>query len=420
VKVFWAWQADLPGEISRHLIRKCLEEAIDRLKQPPDIEEPPDVSRRNDLHLDHDTKGLRGSPEIAHEIFKKIGTSTVVVADVTPIGRGPDRPPKDGKRQQAKPLINSNVAIELGYAYGKLGTDAFIPVLNKAYGDEDGLPFDIAHRRHPIEYDLKAGATTEEIEKEKKKLVEQFVIALKPYLANMPAASVPRFNEAQPIIGTAIYFHDGEVLAHSERPPVDHIMPFRSVFYMRVFPYAVQEGHLDIHNLQRNAINYGRFGLEGGWLSRRNKYGVIVGSPAGNTANLDAVLQFFRTGEIWGINAEILRQGEHGQIQYLHTYPLEEILIAGLQSAMRFHQEVSHIALPFVVEVGVAGVAGRVIAHTGYVMNSYSPVLASDTITHRAVLHKGDGQTLISFLVEFFEKLNKDAGVPRPKGLYGR
>ena len=87
MKVFWAWQADLPGKISRHLIREALEAAIEQLKQPRDIEEPPVESRRGDLHLDHDTKGLKGSPEIAHEIFTKIAAATVVVADVTPVGR---------------------------------------------------------------------------------------------------------------------------------------------------------------------------------------------------------------------------------------------------------------------------------------------------------------------------------------------
>jgi hypothetical protein len=132
------------------------------------------------------------------------------------------------------------------------------------------------------------------------------------------------------------------------------------------------------------------------------------------------VFQYFRSGEIWGINADILRQGERGRDHYLYTYPLEEILVAGLLSATRFHQELSGIAPPFVIEVGVVGLAGRTIAHNGYVLSSASPVLASDTITHRAVLHKIDGQTLVSFLMEFFEKLNKDAGVPRPKGLYGR
>src|SRR5260221_5967170 len=149
MKVFWAWQADLPGKISRHLIREALEEAIEQLRQPRDIEEPDAESRRGDLHLDHDTKGLKGSPEIAHEIFKKIAAATVVVADVTPVGRGPDRPDKDGKPQKPKPLMNPNVAIELGYAYGKLSTESFLAVINEAYGNVDSLPFDIIHRRYP-------------------------------------------------------------------------------------------------------------------------------------------------------------------------------------------------------------------------------------------------------------------------------
>jgi hypothetical protein len=40
---------------------------IERLKQPRDIEEPLEDARRDDLHLDHDTKGLTGSPEAAPE-----------------------------------------------------------------------------------------------------------------------------------------------------------------------------------------------------------------------------------------------------------------------------------------------------------------------------------------------------------------
>src|SRR5689334_11472289 len=139
MKVFWAWQADIPGKIARHFVRDALEEAIDRLKQPRDIEEPPEESRRNDLHLDHDTKGLKGSPEIAAEIFKKIDAAAVVVADVTPVGTAPA---KEG--ETPKPLMNPNVAIELGYAFGKLGTDCFLPVLNTAFGNVQGLPFDIA------------------------------------------------------------------------------------------------------------------------------------------------------------------------------------------------------------------------------------------------------------------------------------
>ena len=129
MKVFWAWQADTPGKISRHFVRQALEDAIDRLRQPKDIEEPPEEARRANLHIDHDTKGLRGSPEIAHEIFKKIAASEVLVADVTPVGSSA------ATSTSQKSLMNPNVAIELGYAFGKIGTDRFLAVLNLAFGD---------------------------------------------------------------------------------------------------------------------------------------------------------------------------------------------------------------------------------------------------------------------------------------------
>jgi hypothetical protein len=220
MKVFWAWQADLPGGISRHFVRDALAEAIERLKQPPDIEEPSEESRRDDLHLDHDTKGLRGSPEVAREIFSKIDASTVVVADVTPIGRGPDRPAKEGRLQNPKPLMNPNVAIELGYAFGKLGSDCFLPILNGVFGDESSLPFDIAHRRHPLVYYLTLDAKPAEIKKEKKKLVDKLLVALEPYLSEpSSAAAAPEFTEAVPKIGGAIYFLDDEVLVPLSHKP---------------------------------------------------------------------------------------------------------------------------------------------------------------------------------------------------------
>jgi len=412
MKVFWAWQADIDGKIARHLVREALEEAIDRLKQPRDIEEPPEESRRNDLHLDHDTKGLRGSPEIAHEIFKKIDASTVVIADVTPVGIVPSK--------DRKPLMNPNVAIELGYAFGKLGTDCFLPVLNLAYGDEKTLPFDITHRRNPITFNLIEGAPSVDIKQARKALVTQFVVALEPYLVDLTGKkSAPPFPAAPAKIGKAIYFAEGEVLHRVDHLNANFVMPFRTVFYMRLQPRIPLAGNLDIHMLMQHSGRYALFGHLPGGYGAQNKYGVLHGMPAGNTNNFDSVIQYFRTGEIWGINADILRQGERGLHKYVFTGPLENTLIQGLQRALQFHQDVTHIQPPFYVEVGIVGVAGWQLAHTGYVIER-APVLASDEIIHSAVLNNADDPTQQSFLLEFFEKLNLDSGVPRPKGLYGR
>ena len=114
MKVFWFWQSDHDGKISHYLIRDALEAAIEKLKLPQDIGEPTEAERRANLELDHDTKGETGWTDIADSIFKKIENSAVFVADVTPVGRTSLRP--GNKRAAAKPIMNPNVAIELGYA----------------------------------------------------------------------------------------------------------------------------------------------------------------------------------------------------------------------------------------------------------------------------------------------------------------
>ena len=137
MKVFWAWQSDHPREISRDVIRTALEGAIEHLKQERDVVEAPEESR-NDVHLDHDTKGLTGSPDVARSILEKIQACTVFVGDVTPVGITPDIIGNEGIKP-GRPLVNSNVAIEYGFALRKLTDSAVIGVLNLAYGEPTDL-----------------------------------------------------------------------------------------------------------------------------------------------------------------------------------------------------------------------------------------------------------------------------------------
>ena len=110
------------------------------MREPQDIEEPSEREAREALHLDHDRKGVAGSPDLAPTIFKKIEQSAVFVADVTPIGYA-----GNGDEPGQKPLINSNVAIEYGYALRALGDEAILMVQNVHYGDRESLPFDLKH-----------------------------------------------------------------------------------------------------------------------------------------------------------------------------------------------------------------------------------------------------------------------------------
>jgi hypothetical protein len=109
--IFYSWQSDRPGKTGRHFIRSCLEAAIAELN----VEVVTDEASRPDIELDHDTKGIPGSPYLANVILAKIKASSVFIADVTPVGASQDR----------KPLTNPNVAIELGYALSSVGTERY-------------------------------------------------------------------------------------------------------------------------------------------------------------------------------------------------------------------------------------------------------------------------------------------------------
>ena len=72
MKVFWSWQADIPGKIGRHFVRDAISEAIELLKTDKDIIETDEREARDALELDQDRQGIPGSPDLAATIFRKI------------------------------------------------------------------------------------------------------------------------------------------------------------------------------------------------------------------------------------------------------------------------------------------------------------------------------------------------------------
>jgi|SRR5580658_165497 hypothetical protein len=177
MKIFWSWQSDTPEQIGKYLVRDALKAAIAKLKQSDDIEEP----TRDDLHLDQDTQGTTGSPDLVPTILGKIEKSEVVVADVTTVGK------TDG----AKGLINSNVAIELGYALRACTDARVILVFNKYYGTHEDLPFDLRHKGGAVVFDLSPEAEGKEISEARSSLADDFVRKLKPFLQLPPRVKEP-------------------------------------------------------------------------------------------------------------------------------------------------------------------------------------------------------------------------------------
>lgn len=214
MKVFWSWQSDTPGNIGRFFVRDALRDAIERLRAEPDIEEPERTETREALHLDSDRQGVSGSPDLAALIMEKIAASTVVVADVTPVGATPGV--VNGRGEQVgvpKKLMNSNVAIELGYALHALSDRRILMVCNSHYGDRADLPFDLAHKAGPVFYRLAPGANRQEIAATKRTLTGEFVTRLRDYLNAAATSLVPQFQATPSTYIPAAYFTVGATLA---------------------------------------------------------------------------------------------------------------------------------------------------------------------------------------------------------------
>jgi len=150
MKVFYAWQSDRDEASNRHLVRKALEMAMKPLAQDPEIQDAPE--------LDHDTKGIPGSPHIAEAIAEKIKSCGIFVADLTFVAQT-----QPLANRPFKLIPNPNVLIELGLAASSIGWERIIMVMNTTFGSPTALPFDLRHRRFPIQFAAPGGGDFAEI-----------------------------------------------------------------------------------------------------------------------------------------------------------------------------------------------------------------------------------------------------------------
>ena len=164
MKIFYSWQSDLESKYNRNFIKDCLERAIKALNKELLLNEA--------VRLDQDTKGIAGTPDIANTIFEKIRNSVIFIGDVTFIAGNGDK----------KLCSNPNVMIELGYALSSLTDLCIVNIMNTAYGKAEGnLPFDLNHKRWPIQYHLNEENFSDKA-KVREGLVKVLIEAIKPIL----------------------------------------------------------------------------------------------------------------------------------------------------------------------------------------------------------------------------------------------
>jgi hypothetical protein len=401
VKIFWSWQFDTYGPTGRHLVREALEAAIALLKQAPDVEEPTEQERREAMHLDHDRKGVSGSPELARTIFEKIDRAEVFVADVTAVGQTFDG---------TKKLMNSNVAIEYGHAHKALGDTKILMVQNQHYGTRDDLPFDLKHHAGPIQYSLGPDADKEAIAAEKIKLRGQFITALRPYLET--TAHQEPFAETQSIGTPATFFEPHEILgriAEGTRDEIEYQFGERRAFYLRLMPMAACPKQrttqlMDVASrIRPDVLSSARYG---GTLDR-NRFGVIAIEGHGTSRVPRSLTQMLTTGEIWGVTRQFF--AAYREYTIVPTVALENTYRRVLQNYCELLAGLN-ISPPYTVECGAIGLQGL---HVGIGNNGIDGPIHGNNLQRRFVLHDTTKDTLSQIARKFVDDLLDLAGVSR-------
>lgn len=410
MKVFWSWQSDHLGKISRHFVRAALEEAITALNAEPEINE----ADRPEIELDHDRKGVPGSPDLASTILNKIAASQVFVADVTPVGKvvGTSK----------KRLMNANVAIELGYALSSIGDARLIMIMNAAYGNRGDLPFDLSHKAGPIFYDLPATAEPTVIATAKAQLTGALKVAIREIISSQSAPG-PAFQEHTALDGDPSRFVPaGSALAIRSRATPDEIMFLTAPgpqLYLRLIPKTSQSP-LKRADLKLLARGYGgKAALEPFYhsptsvLYEANAEGLLTFDHDGGGQIAHGV-ELFLSRELWAFDSTVLSFHD-GQKQGVPTKSAEGVFTRCLPIYLRFMKETLQVDPPYTIEAGACGVAGYRLYYTSH----QNPILHDDCVSVRRLLRTTDDGAVDGFLLELFEAFFDAAAVKRPQGLYG-
>ncbi len=412
MKIFWSWQADTDGKTGRHFVRDALTEAVERLKQPDaSVEEPHERDLREAIHLDHDRKGVSGTPSIAEVIFGKIDQTQIFVADVTPVASLKRLQPSDGEPPEKK-VINSNVAIEYGYAVRAVGDKLILLVQNTHYGNRGDLPFDLKHKGSPIQYELAPGATKAEITAEKTKLTGELVVALRACMTTLARshATAAKFDEKKPRDGNrAFFWQPGEVLArygtrhpfglkHIEDDVYEYRFESHQALYLRLIPGVPRFEQFTFDRLvsivdQQRAVRVMTSTPLSGMPSR-NSYGAIYYQSSGDNLTPVAFTQLHSNGEIWSVTRDCWRSLP--DMEAVSMPAVESTLCHSLQSFVDVMQRCLGTAPPYEVEIGMVGLRGTCLVHPSrpgnlrvYGPNCSDPI-QSDPAPVRQVLNDPD------------------------------
>ncbi|GLK54393.1 hypothetical protein JOD31_001560 [Methylopila capsulata] len=316
--------------------------------------------------VDHDTRGLGGTPDIAAGIMTKIEAAAVFVADVTPVAATdpaalrPDL--EEAVRPAPKYVQNPNVMSELGYADRAIGASRIVLVANAFhYPGPDALPFDWRHRRGPITYNLADNASTSDIRAARAVLSRSLKAAIEPLLREIAvttAAPAPLLRVAPENADSAVWQgardivrfvqNGGDAFAKLAEGPK---------LYTRVAPGGQwtppSRNELTSQMQRENAY----LSSGGGSTSGSNDKGAFaatgLSTPVDGIYPARGITQWFRdNGEFWGVDTTpFSSDGGVAYFAYRATFPwIARFLQAAIDGIRHFAPEG-----PIEIELGASG-----------------------------------------------------------------
>ena len=404
--VFYAWQSDTPQRFNRHLIRVALEIAAKRISQ--------DFTLQVEMRIDADTEGVPGQPPITETILSKIANCNIFAPDVTFIA----------KTDAGKLIPNPNVMTEYGYALRAQSYSAMVPIMNTAFGPPEQLPFDMAHLRHPIQYNIEPTAKNAERRASRNALASEMekVLRLQIAATQPPRPQPPPFPKAEAKDGPARFRAAGEPTGrrwdmHPFGAGAEQEVSLAAgpAVWLRLMP-AVDPGkkwrtlELKEHAIRTGSLNLAPFVYHNIYILRAEDGLAVCPLVTPEARDSTSVAFVFDTGEVWSIDTTLLTY-DQGNIPYLETYYID-----ALKNYSRLLASLG-MKPPYRWIAGVTGVKDRrlnIPPAPGHTLLSgwRSPLCLSDTITEEGAY---DGQqTPASALFPLFKAIFDKCGTPRP------
>ncbi|WP_375690202.1 hypothetical protein [Pseudooceanicola sp. LIPI14-2-Ac024] len=405
MKIFYSWQLDAPRKTNKDFIHTAIVEAIAKLSEEPDLEE----AEREEIEVDQDTQGVPGSPDIAAVIFEKIAAADVFAADVSLVARGGND----------KHHINSNVAIELGYAYGKTGFKKVLKVMNTHYGPPTELPFDLRGRRHPVKYCLAPDADAETIKSERKQLVGTLKNILKEYLNNKAEPQKPQHEEVPPTALRGQFWEISDVLVpkDTERQLGEDLYWYgTSILYFRCIPEIRLPDLSSAEAMEHTASLYPLL-MDGGCSRRRNKWGAIAFSRLSDGCTLIGATQVFRNRELWGVDTDYsqrMSNPDDEDEEPRHFLPVGAINREYPRTINNIRKAAEKLSYGdrYTVEMGLAGAEDVYLGINGSFDPWPGPIFEKDVYVRMSVSADQPTEDIIN---AFWSKAFDEAGVSVPE-----